>query len=131
MSRLARSVAVLAAAGAALAAGAQTIKDPQWAQWMEARRFGEVEAAASARLAARADDSLTDAGAFDAAIAQLELASRLEGGKDLPVDYRLGIALQAKGERDKARAALSRYVTAGKGNPKNLDDAKKRLAELG
>jgi tetratricopeptide (TPR) repeat protein len=74
---------------------------------------------------------LTDASAYDAAIAELELASRLEGGKDLPVDYRLGIALQAKGERDKARAALSRFVGTGKGNPKNLDDAKKRLAELG
>jgi len=75
--------------------------------------------------------ALTDSAAWDAAIAELELASRLEGGKDLPVDYRLGIALQGKGERDKARTVLSRYVSAGKGNPKNLDDAKKRLAELG
>jgi tetratricopeptide (TPR) repeat protein len=75
--------------------------------------------------------ALTDAAAYDAAIAELELASRLDGARDLPVDYRLGVALQAKGEREKARAALSRFVAAGKGGSKNLDDAKKRLAELG
>ena len=75
--------------------------------------------------------ALTDAGAFDAAIAELELTTRLDGARDLPVDYRLGVALQAKGERDRARAALSRFVSAGKGGSKNLDDAKKRLAELG
>ena len=49
----------------------------------------------------------------------------------MPIDYRLGMAWQARGDRDKARAAFSRFIGVGKGNPKNLDDAKKRLTELG
>lgn len=72
----------------------------------------------------------SDAGAWDLAVALLERSARLEGADGLPVDYRLGIAWQAKGERDKARGAFTRFVTAGKGSPRSLDDAKKRLTEL-
>jgi tetratricopeptide (TPR) repeat protein len=72
----------------------------------------------------------SDTGAWDTAIALLERSAALEGADRLPVDYRLGIALQSKGDRDKARGAFTRFVAAGRGNPKNLDDAKKRLVDL-
>lgn len=72
----------------------------------------------------------SDAGAWDLALALLERCARLEGADGLPVDYRLGIAWQAKGERNKARGAFTRFVTAGKGSSRSLDDAKKRLTEL-
>ncbi len=74
--------------------------------------------------------ALAEAGELDAAVAAFQRAAPLEGAAALPIDYRLGIAWQTKGERDKARAAFTRFIGAGKGNPKNLDDAKKRLAEL-
>lgn len=74
--------------------------------------------------------ALAEAGELDAAIAAYQRAVAFEGAAALPIDYRLGMAWQAKGERDKARAAFTRFIGAGKGNPKNLDDAKKRLAEL-
>ena len=75
--------------------------------------------------------ALAEAGEVDAAIAAYQRAAPLDGAAALPIDYRLGMAWQAKGDRDKARAAYARFVGVGKGNPKNLDDAKKRLAELG
>lgn len=74
--------------------------------------------------------ALAEAGEADAAIAAYQRAAPLDGAAALPIDYRLGMAWQAKGERDKARAAFTRFIGAGKGSPKNLDDAKKRLAEL-
>jgi tetratricopeptide (TPR) repeat protein len=74
---------------------------------------------------------LTDAGQFDQAIASLERAAALPGGSELPIDYRLALAYQAKGDRAKARALLTRFVAAGKGHPKNIDDAKKRLSQIG
>lgn len=74
--------------------------------------------------------ALAEAGDLDAAVAAYQRALPLEGAGALPIEYRLGIAWQGKGERDKARAAFTRFIGAGKGSPKNLDDAKKRLAEL-
>jgi Flp pilus assembly protein TadD len=47
------------------------------------------------------------------------------------VDYRRGIALQELGRKDEARAAYTRFVAAGKGQKAALEDARKRLAELG
>jgi tetratricopeptide (TPR) repeat protein len=73
---------------------------------------------------------LTDAGSFDQAIAEFEHAATLDGAADLPIDYRAALAHQARGDRDKARLLLNRFVAAGKGGSKNLDDAKKRLAQL-
>lgn len=67
----------------------------------------------------------------DEAIKQLERARTLEGADKLPVDHRLGIALLAKGDKPQARLALERFVASKKANPRNLEDAKKRLAELG
>ena len=73
---------------------------------------------------------LSDAGSWEPAIAQFTLAANLEGAADLPIDYRLGIALQSADRRDAARAALRRFIAAGKGSQKNRDDAERRLAEL-
>jgi hypothetical protein len=50
---------------------------------------------------------------------------------ELPLVYRIGIAQQAAGQKDAARESFKRYVAAGKGSKGNLEDAKKRLAELG
>lgn len=72
-----------------------------------------------------------DLGAPADAVRWLEQAARLKGAAALPVDYRLGLALQADGRTEPARAALARFVAAGKGPAKSLDDAKKRLAQLG
>lgn len=73
----------------------------------------------------------TELGAPAEAVRWLEQAARLKGASALPIDYRLGLALQADGRTEPARAALARYVAAGKGSAKALEDAKKRLAQLG
>lgn len=67
----------------------------------------------------------------DEAIRQLERARSLDGADKLPIDHRLGIALLAKGDKPQAKLALERFVANKKANPRNLEDAKKRLAELG
>ncbi len=72
----------------------------------------------------------TDLGQFDQAIAAFERAAALDRTGGLPIDYRAALAYQAKGDRDKARALLTRFVAAGKGSSQNLDDAKKRLAQM-
>ena len=61
----------------------------------------------------------------------LELAAKLKGAAQLPIDYRLGLALQAQGQAEPARAAYARFVAGGRGQGKSLDDARKRLAQLG
>jgi tetratricopeptide (TPR) repeat protein len=66
----------------------------------------------------------------DEAIKALERSRTLEGAERLPVDHRLGIALLAKGDKPAARAALERFVANPRANPRNLDDARKRLAEI-
>ena len=75
---------------------------------------------------------LTEMGKVDEAIKNLELARKLEGADKLPVDHRLGLALLAKGDKPQAKLALERFVSSAKHpNPRNLDDARKKLAELG
>ncbi|MBB4841661.1 tetratricopeptide (TPR) repeat protein [Paucibacter oligotrophus] len=75
---------------------------------------------------------LTEMGQADEAIQNLELARKLDGADKLPVDHRLGLALLAKGDKPQARLALQRFVSSAKHpNPRNLEDAKKKLAELG
>jgi tetratricopeptide (TPR) repeat protein len=54
----------------------------------------------------------------------------LKGAESLPVNYRLGISLQALGQIDLAKAALTSYVNAGKGTKKSIEDAKARLELL-
>lgn len=67
----------------------------------------------------------------DEALALLERARGLEGGASFPIDYRVGLAWLAKGDKGQAKAALQRYVADKGANPRALEDARKRLAELG
>lgn len=72
-----------------------------------------------------------ETGQADEAIELLEKARTLDGAERLPIDHRLGLALIAKGDKPQARAALERFIASKRANPRNLEDAKKRLAELG
>jgi Tfp pilus assembly protein PilF len=74
---------------------------------------------------------LTDAGAPLEALKHFDAAAKLPLADELPLVYRIGIAQQAAGQKDAARESFKRYVAAGKGSKGNLEDAKKRLAELG
>ena len=74
---------------------------------------------------------LTELNKPDEAVALLERARGLEGGASYPIDYRLGLAWLAKGDKAQAKAALQRYVADKSANARNLEDARKRLAELG
>jgi tetratricopeptide (TPR) repeat protein len=74
---------------------------------------------------------LSETGAPAEALKQFELAARLRGAGDLPIAYRTGIAQQALGQKEAARESLQRFVAAGRGSKGNLDDAKKRLEQLG
>jgi predicted Zn-dependent protease len=58
-------------------------------------------------------------------------ARTLRGQSGLPIDYREALAWLLLGDHPKAKALLQRFVDAGRGNPRNLDDAKERLAKLG
>lgn len=73
----------------------------------------------------------TDTGQPAQAVAMFERAAKLEGGERLPIDYRLGIAHLALEQKDAARESFKRFIAANKGAPRNLEDAKKRLAQLG
>lgn len=70
-------------------------------------------------------------GQADEAIRQFERARPLAGVDKLPLDYRLGLVLQDKGDKAQARQAFERFVAGRKGSPANLEDARKRIAELG
>lgn len=74
---------------------------------------------------------LSDTGAPAEALKQFDTAARLRGAAELPIAYRAGIAQQALGQKDAARESFKHYVAVGKGPKANLDDAKKRLAQLG
>lgn len=73
----------------------------------------------------------TEAGALDEAIRLFELSATLKGADSLPIDYRKGIALQSAGRNDAARAAFKSYLAAGKGQKSSMDEARKRLEQLG
>jgi hypothetical protein len=73
---------------------------------------------------------LADQRQWDDAIAQFRLAASLPGHESLPVDYRLGLAWQAKGDREQARAAFERYLAAPPTASRHVDDARKRLGQL-
>lgn len=60
-----------------------------------------------------------------------ERAATLKGSRQWPLAYRIGIALQALGRHDEAKASLKRFVDAGKGQKASLEDARKRLEQLG
>ena len=68
---------------------------------------------------------------WDLAIAELQLAAKLPGHDALPIDHRLGVAWQGKGDIVQAKAAYVRFLALPGQNPRNVDEVKKRLAELG
>ena len=65
------------------------------------------------------------------AIRLYQQAATLEGADKLQIDHRLGMALINKGDKEEGRKVLERFVASKKANPGNLQDARKRLAELG
>lgn len=67
----------------------------------------------------------------DEALRLLERCRALDGADRYPLDHRVGQALIAKGDKAGAKAALERFVQNKRANPRNVEDAKKRLAELG
>jgi len=73
----------------------------------------------------------SESGAHLEALKLLDQSAAGKGAAVLPIDYRRGIALQALGRSDEARAALNRFVGAGKGQKASLEDARKRLEQLG
>ena len=58
-------------------------------------------------------------------------AATLKGASDWPIAYRQGIAQQQLGQLDAAKASFTRFVSVGKGQKASLDDARKRLEQLG
>jgi flavodoxin len=74
----------------------------------------------------------TDLGQAAEAVKLLEQSAKLKGADTLPIDYRLGLAQLAQGDKDAAKAAFKRFVASkGSWSKRNLDDAKKKLEELG
>ncbi|MDM4765652.1 tetratricopeptide repeat protein [Pelomonas sp. SE-A7] len=75
--------------------------------------------------------ALTDLNKADEALTLLEQARALDGAASLPIDYRVGLAWIAKGDKPQAKAALQRFVADKNAHPRNVEEARKRLAELG
>jgi len=73
---------------------------------------------------------LAEMGQPDEAVKALQRARTLEGAERLPIDHRLGQALIAKGDKAGARAALERFVQNPRANPRNVESARKLLADL-
>jgi tetratricopeptide (TPR) repeat protein len=72
-----------------------------------------------------------EAGEHEASLRLFEQATALKGADAWPLGWRIGIAQQALGRKEAARAAFARFISAGKGSKNALDDAKKRLEQLG
>lgn len=73
-----------------------------------------------------------EAGQHAEAVKLFEQGLRAQGAVHYPgLHYRLGLSLQALGQADAAKAALQRFVADGRASGKALDDARKRLAQLG
>ena len=71
-----------------------------------------------------------ESGAHAEALKLFHRVTPLSGAERLPIDYRVGISLQALGQKEPARAAFSKFIAAGKGSKKTLEDAKLRLEKL-
>ena len=72
-----------------------------------------------------------ETGAPQEALRYYAQARTLRGHAGLPIDYREALAWLGVGDTAKAKALLQRFVSAGRGHPKNIEDAKERLAKLG
>jgi len=72
-----------------------------------------------------------ETGAPQEALRYYNQARTLRGHAALPIDYREALAWLVLGDHAKTKALLQRFVSAGRGNPKSIEDAKERLAKLG
>ncbi len=72
----------------------------------------------------------TESGAPQEALRFYTQARTLRGHATLPIDYREALAWLQLGDLAKAKALLQKFVSAGRGHPKNLEDAKERLGKL-
>lgn len=72
-----------------------------------------------------------EAGAHEEALKLYEQAATLKGANGWPIVYRAGIELQTLGRHDAAKAAYTRFVASAKGPKPALEDARKRLEQLG
>jgi len=72
-----------------------------------------------------------ETGAYAESIKLYQQSAKLKGSDRLPLDYRMGLAQQALGRNDEARASYNRFIAGGRGAHRSLEDAKKRLAQLG
>jgi tetratricopeptide (TPR) repeat protein len=72
-----------------------------------------------------------ETGAPAEAIRWFEQSRRLKGAARLPLDYRIGLAQQALGQNEAARGSYSRFVATGRGAQRSLEDARKRISQLG
>ena len=72
----------------------------------------------------------TEFGQFDEAIILLQKSALLKDADQLPVDYRLGIAYQLKGDKVSAKASLTKSLQSKVMSSNAKKDAQKRLDEL-
>lgn len=96
--------------------------------WLELLIKAQPQQAMGYYGLARLQDAM---GQHDQAIASYERAKSLLGAEQLPLDHRQGIAWQAKGDKAQARAAFERYLQNRRASPSNVEDCRRRLAELG
>ena len=132
-------MAVRVGSDAALAEDVRNAYGELGRHWIKAQQFDRVkrlyeqlqkdqptQAAASyylGRLAQELDQSAE-------AVRHFEKALSLAGADGLPIDHRLGDALVATGQTDKARLVYKRYIESKRAEPGHLKDARKSLAAL-
>jgi tetratricopeptide (TPR) repeat protein len=71
-----------------------------------------------------------DLGQADEAISSLQQAATLKEANQLPIDYRLGMAYQAKGDKAAAKQAFTKALQHKRTSSDNKQDAEKRLTQL-
>ncbi|WAC71142.1 tetratricopeptide repeat protein [Roseateles sp. SL47] len=111
--------------------GRQWMHDGQHAKakaWLEELARQQPQQAMPLYGLGRVLDAMGD---HDAAVATYEKAKSLNGAEQLALDHRIGIALQDKGDKAGARAAFERYLTHRRASASNIEDCKRRLAEIG
>ncbi|MBB3193515.1 tetratricopeptide repeat protein [Roseateles terrae] len=111
--------------------GRQWMHDRQFAKarsWLEELSRQQPQQAMPLYGLGRVLDAMDD---HDGAVAAYEKARTLNGAEQLALDHRIGIALQDKGDKSGARAAFERYLTNRRASASNVEDCRRRLAELG
>lgn len=115
--------------GTQVGLGLVNAKEPAKAQaWFERMLRERPGRAAGPYGLARVKGELGD---WAQALQLLEQAQDKRGAAQWPVLYRMGIAQQQLGRTDAARASFKAFVAAGKGQKASLEDARKRLEQLG